>query len=384
MLIALVALAIDSTLPAMPAMAQALGTDAAEGQLILTGLLVGVACGQMLWGPLSDRTGRRPVLLAGLALALGASLACAAATSIGALSVLRFVQGLGLSSASVVARSVVRDLYVHEQAARMLSRMTIVFAVVPIAAPIAGSALLAGLGWRAVFVLHAAAAALLLAAAARTLRETAPRAGAHPSRPGLYRTCAGILTRREFVAPFLLQVAVHIGIMAWITNSAFVLIRGQGVSASAYSLLFALVMLGQIAGAYGNSRLVQRFGIVAMMRAGSALAALAGLAALGLALAGVGHWAALVAPQALYMLASGLILPNATAAALSPFPESAGTAASLMGTLQFAIAAAVGIAIGALYDGSALPLAAALAAGGVAALIVLAWLPRRDEASAHG
>jgi len=383
-LTAAVALVIDSTLPALPTVARSLGADAARGQLVLTGLFVGVAGGQMIWGPLSDRYGRRPVLIAGLALALGAGLACAAATSVGALAVLRFAQGLGVSSAPVLARAVVRDLYAHEDAARMLSRITVVFATVPIAAPLVGSALLAWLGWPSIFVMHALFAAVLAAAVITGLAETAPRAGTAAGSPGLLKDCRELLTHRLFLAPMLVYLCALVGVMAWITNSAFVLIRGFGVSPSAYSLMYALVMLGQICGAYANSRLVGRFGIRAMLRFGTRLAAAAGVAALGLAAAGVAHWPALVLPQTVYLFAVGLIMPNATAAALTPFPQAAGTASSLMGTLQFAIGGAIGAGLGALYDGTALPLAAALAAGGVAAALWTPLLSSTSEARAHG
>lgn len=378
------ALVIDSTLPALPTIAQSLGADAARGQLVLTGLFIGLAAGQMLWGPLSDRYGRRPVLLAGLALALGAGLACAAATDIAALASLRFAQGLGISSAPVLARAVVRDLYAHEQAAHMLSRVTVVFAIVPIAAPLLGSVLLAWLGWPAIFVMHAVFVGALIAAVTKRLAETAPENRPRVSAAGIARACADLLSRRAFLAPMLVQLFAVCGVMAWITNSAFVLIRGLGVAPSAYGLMFALVALGQIGGAYLNSRLVARFGIRAMLRFGARLAAAAGLAALALAAAGVAHWPALVLPQTLYLFAIGFIMPNATAAALTPFPHIAGTASSLMGTLQFGGGALVGIGLGALYDGTALPLAAVLAGGGLAAALCMRLLPEGPSARAHG
>ena len=378
------ALVIDSTLPALPTIAQSLGADAARGQLVLTGLFIGLAAGQMLWGPLSDRYGRRPVLLAGLALALGAGLACAAATDIAALASLRFAQGLGVSSAPVLARAVVRDLYAHEQAAHMLSRVTVVFAIVPIAAPLLGSVLLAGLGWPAIFVMHAVFVGALIAAVTKRLAETAPENRPRVSAAGIARACADLLSRRAFLAPMLVQLFAVCGVMAWITNSAFVLIRGLGVAPSAYGLMFALVALGQIGGAYLNSRLVARFGIRAMLRFGALLAAAAGLAALALAVAGVAHWAALVLPQTLYLFTIGFIMPNATAAALTPFPQIAGTASSLMGTLQFGGGALVGIGLGALYDGTALPLAAVLAGSGLAAALCMRLLPEGPSARAHG
>ncbi|MGH8692470.1 MAG: MFS transporter, partial [Burkholderiales bacterium] len=150
-LIALPALGTDLFVPALPLLAQALAVEVGAAQFTLTTYFIGLAAGMLLWGPLSDRYGRKPVLCAGLFAMLAASLFAAFVDSVGAVAGARLVQGLAMASGAVIARTVVRDLHAHEQAARLLSAMMMVFSIVPIAAPIAGAALAGELGWRAIF-----------------------------------------------------------------------------------------------------------------------------------------------------------------------------------------------------------------------------------------
>jgi DHA1 family bicyclomycin/chloramphenicol resistance-like MFS transporter len=179
-----------------------------------------------------------------------------------------------------------------------------------------------------------------------------------------------ILSEPRFLAPYGAQLSSQLGIFAFVSNSAFTLVNGLGVGPGAYSGMFASIMLGQITGAWLSSRLVERLGLHRLLRAGAAATALAGLGVAALAWAGVAHWLAVVAPFMLYMFGTALILPNATAAALSPFPRSAGAASSLMGASQFAAGALVSSALGALFDGSARPMASTAALAGVGAFLI--------------
>ena len=368
-LIALPALGTDMFVPALPVLAQALSAPVAAAQLTLTTYFIGLAAGQLLWGPLSDRFGRKPVLLAGLTTMLLTSVAASIAESVAAVAAARLVQGLGMSSGAVVVRSIVRDLYAQEQAARLLSSVTVVFSIVPIAAPIAGAQLAAHGGWEAVLWGMAAAAAALLLATGGALRETAPwpRRSVHPA--ALARSFAGIVRDRRFVAPFLLVLCSHIGILAWVSNSAFTLVRGLGVTVTAYSFMFAFVMLGQISGAWFSSRMVMRLGIGRLLRSGAFLMLGGGGAAAALAWAGVGHWLAVVLPFGAFLFGTALIVPNATAAALSPFPGAAGTASSLIGAIGFTAGALVSTGLGAAFDGTARPMATVALAAGLAAFL---------------
>ena len=375
-LMALPALGTDLFLPALPVLAEALAADVAAAQLTLTTYFLGLALGQVLWGPLSDRFGRKPVLIAGLALLLASSLAAASMDSVGAVIAARLVQGLATSSGAVVVRSIVRDLYAHEQAARLLASITIVFSIVPIAAPLGGAAIVGSGGWQAVFWCLALAAALLIGASVAGLRETAPaeRRSMHPLH--IARTFAFILGEPRFIAPFLLILCAQIGILAWVSNSAFTLVSGLGVTVAAYSMMFAGVMLGQISGAWSSSRLVLRLGIARMLRSGAALMLAGGLAAAALAWTGVAHWLAVVIPFFAFLFGAALIMPNATAAALAPFPMSAGTASSLIGAIAFSAGALVSVILGAAFDGSARPMATVAALAGVCAFAFERFLLR--------
>jgi DHA1 family bicyclomycin/chloramphenicol resistance-like MFS transporter len=366
LLIALPALGTDVFVPALPALTQALGAEVGAAQLTMTLYFIGLAAGQLLWGPLSDRYGRKPILLGGLAIMLTASVAAAFAQSLAGVIAARLAQGLGMASGALIGRTIVRDLYAHEQAAKLLSSMTIVFSMVPLTAPLTGGLLAGTAGWPAVFLVLAAIAAALIAAVL-FLRETAPRAPA--SGPGVLRTFGAILADRRFLAPYSVFLCTQIGILAWVSNSSFTLIRGLGVGPTAYGAMFTLVMAGQILGAWVSSRLVLRLGIARMLRAGSALMFAGGAAAAALAWGGAGHWLAVVLPFVVFLFGAALVVPNATAAAMAPFPASAGAVSSLIGTIGFTTGAVISSALGAVFDGSARPMATVAAAAGAGAFL---------------
>jgi MFS transporter, DHA1 family, multidrug resistance protein len=375
-LIALPALGTDLFVPALPVLAYALAVEASAAQYTITTYFVGLGAGQLLWGPLSDHLGRKPVLLAALLLMLASSVAAALTPSLSAVAAARLVQGLAMSSGAVIVRSVVRDLYAHEQAARLLASVTIVFSIVPIAAPITGALLANSGGWQAVLWCMATIAAVLLVATGLGLRETAPaeRRSAHPF--AIARTFATVLGERRFVGPFLLILCSQLGIFAWVSNSAFTLVSGLGVSVGAYSLMFAAVMLGQISGAWASRRLVLRMGITKLLRSGAVLMLCAGVVAAGLAWVGIAHWLAVVLPYCAFLFGTALIVPNATAAALSPFPGVAGSASSLIGAIGFTAGAVVSAGLGVAFDGTARPMTTIAAAAGVAAFLFERFLLR--------
>jgi DHA1 family bicyclomycin/chloramphenicol resistance-like MFS transporter len=374
-LIALPALGTDLYVPALPVLAQALGAHADAAQFTLTTYFIGLAAGQLVWGPLSDRFGRKPVLLTGLLVMLASSVGALFLDSIAALAAVRLAQGLGMSSGALIGRTIVRDLHAREQAAKMLASMTVIFSIVPMAAPVAGALLAGSAGWPAVFA-GMAAVALLLLFFTRALPETAPpeRRSVHPG--AIVRTFASILGDRRFLSPFALVFCAHIGILAWVSNSAFTLVRGLGVGTLAYGLMFALVMLGQITGAWASSRLVLRLGIARLLRLGALLMLISGAAAALLAWGGATHWLAVTLPFMLLLFGTALIVPNATAAALTPFPASAGAASSVIGALGFTVGAVISTLLGAAFDGSARPMASAAAIAGAGAFLAERFLIR--------
>ena len=372
-LLALTPLGTDTYTPALPAIAADLGTPVTSAQRTLTAFFAGIALGQLAWGPLSDRFGRKPALLAGLALGLAATLAAAAASGAGELAGWRLAQGLGFSCGPVIARAVVRDLHSHEQAARQFARATLVFSVAPIACPLAGALLVTLGGWRAVLWGLAAVIAAVFAASL-AIPETAPagRRSVHPAR--LAATFAAILGDRRFVAPWLVMLSTQAGIFAFVAGSAFALVHGLGVPAGAYGPVFAAVMLGQISGAWVCARVVLRVGAGRMLRTGARLLALGGIAAAAAAATGI--LALLVLAFLCFMFAAALTLPNAQAAALTPFPQSAGAASSLIGASAFALGAGVSTLLGATFDGTAVPMGLVAAAAGVGALAFERFLAR--------
>jgi MFS transporter, DHA1 family, multidrug resistance protein len=367
LLMALPALGTDLFVPALPALARSFDASVSAGQSALTTYFIGLAAGMLVWGPLSDRFGRKPVLLAGLAAMLAASLAAALMDSIAAVAAARLAQGFAMASGAVVVRSIVRDLHVHEKAAHLLASITIVFSVVPLTAPIVGAQLAGHWGWQAVFWGIAVAAGALLLSTASWLKETAPLPRRSVRPLALAASFALIARDRRFLAPMLLALCTQVGLLAWVSNSAFTLVRGLGISTVAYGWMFALVMLGQISGAWWSRHLVLRLGMARLMRAGTLLSLGAGLAAAILAWAGVAHWLAVVLPFTLFLFGTALVIPNATALALSPFAGMAGTVSSLLGALTFTGGALMSTALGATFDGTARPMASAAALAGLCA-----------------
>jgi len=366
-LIGLTALGMDMFLPSVPAIAQAFGAEPGSAQLVITTYLLGLATGQFAWGPLADRFGRKPVLLAALGLFFASSIACAIAESLAAVALLRFAQAVGMSGGPVIARSVVRDLAAHEEAAHLLGRMTVVFGFIPVIGPLAGAQVLSLGGWSAVFWVYTAVAAVLFAIVVLRFPETAP-----PERPTISVTRIGeryalLLGDRRFVAPLATALCAQMGILAFVATSSLVLVQALQLTPTAFSVLFAAVMLGQMAGGFLGSRLVLRLGIERMVRIGAMLALVAGATLAALVFAGIAHWAAIVLPMLAYILGGALLIPNTTAAALTPFPGIAGAASSLLGVLPFALGALVSALLGAAFDGTARPLALAVALAGAGA-----------------
>lgn len=387
-LIGMTALGMDMFLPSVPSIAQAFGAEPAAGQLAVTTYLLGVACGQLAWGPLADRYGRKPVLLCALAVFFGSSAACALADSLETVVLLRFVQGVGTTSGPVIARSIVRDLAAHEEAAKLLARLTVVFGFFPVACPLIGAQMLAIGGWRSVFWLYALVAFVLGLLVAFGLPETAPR-----ERPSIApsRIAAGFATLlgdRRFVAPLLTALCAQMGILAFVASSSLVLVQALQVTPQAFGVLFSIVMIGQMVGGFAGSRLVGRLGMERMIRIGVALALASGMLLALLAFLGVAHWSAVVLPMLSYILGTAFLVPNVMAAAMTPFPKMAGSASSLLGSLPFALGALVSAALGAAFDGTARPFALAVALSGAGAFaaerLLLRPVVRAARATAHG
>lgn len=376
-LAALGPLSMDTYLVSLPTMTEAFGSSVARVQLTLSVFMIGFALGMFVYGPLSDRFGRRPVLLAGLAVYVAASAMAASATSIDVLIVARFFQAIGLCSGPVVGRAVVRDLYVRERAARVLSYMAVVAGLAPVIGPVIGSYLHVSFGWRANFIMVTVYGTAVLAVVFLRLGEThqALDQGAL-SLARIGRNVGSLLVSRHFLGYATVNALVGSGLFAFISGSPFVFQRVFGFHAGDFGWLFGFCMAGYLVGSLLGGRVVHRFGIERLLLAGVLCGLLGGLSMAGLAWAGIHHVAAILLPMFVFMFAFALVLPQAVAAALTPVPQIAGTASSLIGLYQYGLSAIVGMLVAAAFDGTQLPMASAIGAVGLLAALAYATLVR--------
>src|SRR5436190_5278502 len=372
-IVGLGALSIDMFLPSLPAMTLAFGSDAATAQLTVTLFLAGLAAAQLVWGPLSDRLGRRRVLLAGLAVYATAGTACAFAPSMSLLIAARVVQAPGAGSGPVIARAVVRDLYEPERAARVLAAMGTAQALTPILAPIIGGWVHVLAGWRAVFIVLGAFGAVFWLTAWMIVPETNVYAGARAATGRV----AALLRDPRYAAYVAAAALMFSGQFAFITGSSFALITILGVSPTVYGACFAAVAAGLMAGNFVSVRLGPRLGIDTMIRGGTLISAVAGVVMAALAWAGVASVATVIVPMFGYAFGLGWVLPNAMAGAIGPFPRMAGLAAAGAGFVQLTGSALYAIAVSHTFDGTLRPMTTAVATAGLAAFATFAWLLRR-------
>ncbi|MGE5171152.1 MAG: multidrug effflux MFS transporter [Rudaea sp.] len=367
-LIAAAPFTMDIYLASMPSMTRALDATTAEVQLTLSVYMYGWGIAQLFAGPLSDRFGRRPALLVGLAVFVAASLACALSRNVYVLIAARLVQALSMAPIGVVPRAVVRDMYSGDRAAHVLSLMGVVLGVAPVAAPIIGSNVHVLFGWQANFVLVALYGAALWVCVYLLLPETLARPDRTATRPRTIAANYGRLLRSPTYAGFMLVAAFGFsGLFAFLAGSAFVFVSVMGESEQRFGVLFGVVMLGNIVGATIGSRVVRRTGIERLVRAGTALMLAAGLALGVLAFLGAQHPLAIVAPMFAFMVTFTMTMPPATAGALTPFPEIAGSASSLLMFCQFVVASTAALAVGFALDGTTRPMAYAIAIASIGA-----------------
>jgi DHA1 family bicyclomycin/chloramphenicol resistance-like MFS transporter len=368
-------LSTDMYLPSLPAIAHAFDTSFARAQLTISSYLIGFAIGQLIYGPISDRYGRKPVLLAAVAVYCAASFGCMVSSSIDMLIVFRTLQALGGCGGVVLSRAVVRDLYSGARAGRELSLISMVMALAPVVAPLIGGVVQTGFGWRGNFVVLTVSGLMMAAAVWWRLPETLAQRSAPMSPSSLLRAFGGFLRDGSFVAHAGLVVLVFSGLFAWISASAFVLQDLYGLSSLAFGIAFAVGSAGFMAGSAIASRYVGRLGLDRVIGLGVAAQTIGGLLTIAALLLGLRSAASLVAPMAIYLAGLGLVLPQAMAGAMQPYRDRAGAASSLLGFLQQGGAALCGVIVGQLLGDSAWPMAAAVALTGVASLVL--WLTTR-------
>ncbi|KJH80476.1 Bcr/CflA family multidrug efflux MFS transporter [Stutzerimonas stutzeri] len=358
-------LSIDMYLPSLPVIAADLGATESAIQLTIGVFLGGVSAGMLLYGPLSDRFGRRRLLLGGMLLYILASLGCAVSADAQQLTVLRLVQALGAASATVLARTIVRDIFVVSQAARTLSLMHLVTMVATLIAPILGSYLMLITGWRSLFISLAGYAAICLVCVYLAIPETHPseRRGASVSRA--FRAYGRLLRSAHAVGLILCMSLCFAGMFAYITASPFIYIDYFGVSAQRYGLLFALNIAGVIVVTLFNARLVTRVGPHRMLVFGVLMAAASGIGLLIVGLIEAGGLAAIVVGLLCYISVTGLLGANCLARLLGDFPEQAGAAAGLAVATQFGLGMLASAWVSAWHDGTPLPMTLIIATTGI-------------------
>ncbi|GAA3169001.1 multidrug effflux MFS transporter [Blastococcus jejuensis] len=374
--VALGPLTIDMYLPALPTIREELATSSATVQLTLTGTLIGLALGQLVIGPLSDALGRRRPLLAGTALHVVASLLVLVAPTIEVLGALRVLQGIGTAAASVVALAIVRDLYEGRAAATMLSRLFLVMGVAPVLAPTIGGELLRFTSWRGVFAALAVYGVLVLALGMFGLRETLP-----PERrrsggiAGTLRTYRGLLRDRTYVGLILVAGLTMAALFTYVSGSSFVYQRQFGLDEQQFGMLFGAGAFWLIAATQLNPVLLRWWSPARILIAGTVGGTAAGGLLTVLAAADIGGLFGVAVPLWGVLFAAGLALPNAPALALSQYGDSAGSAAALLGAVQFGVGAAVSPLVG-LLGNDALAMGTIIVAALALAVTVLAVVVR--------
>lgn len=366
-LVALGPISTDLYLPSLPSLMRYFSASEAEVQLTLSIFLVGLAASQLVYGPLSDRFGRKPVLLAGLVIYLAASIACMLAPSIESLIAARFLQALGACVGPVLCRAVVRDVYGREGAARVLSYLAAAMAIAPLLGPILGGYLQAWFGWRANFAALVIYGLGGLAGAAALLPETHHDRNPLATRPSnILETYLMLAGQRRYVGYVLSSAFGYSGIFCFISGSSFVLMGMMKLEPNAYGYCFAAVVAGYIVGATLAGRLARKVTIHHMIAAGGAIALVGGIVLVALASAGIDTVMAIVAPTTVYLFGVGMVMANSMAGAIGPYPRAAGAASALLGFTQMSTAALVGAAIGHAADGTQMPMVIALALSAVA------------------
>jgi DHA1 family bicyclomycin/chloramphenicol resistance-like MFS transporter len=361
-------LSIDMYLPAFPEIGASLGGGVEGVQLTLAAYFIGMAAGQLLHGPLSDRLGRRRPLFAGLIVYTVASILCALATSMEALVALRLLQALAGCAGMVISRAVVRDVSERLDPVRLMGRLMLVMGVAPILAPLIGGYVASWFGWRAIFWLLAAIGLAALILCATMLHETLPEERRRRvSLLAVLRSYGSLLRDTRFMGAALASGFAISGMFAYIAGSPFVFITLNGVHPAHYGWLFGSAAAGFVLLSQFSARLATRFGREPLFNA-----TIAAIAACGLSLAALtalhAPFAAQYAMVFLYVSLLGIALPLGTIITITPFPHMAGTASALSGTLQFGMGALAGAALSALHDGTALPMSLTIALAGSAAL----------------
>lgn len=377
-------LATDLYLPSLPHIGAALEASPAAVQLTLSAYLIGFSGGQIVYGPVSDALGRKPVLVAAFILFNLATLACAGATSVEMLILTRILQAFGAAGPIILARTIVRDLYQGPRAGREMSMMGTIMGITPIIAPILGGLLQVALGWRSIFLAMAAGGLVLSMIAFLRVPETNRFRNRHHLAPHAILESYKIVLRNKAYRTYAAILSLsYAGLFAFISASSFVFQEVYGLDEIMFGITFGFCSISFVAGTMIGTRMVTRHGFDHTIGVGVAC----------LAVGGIGQWIgaiiwptallAVVVPEMIFFIGIGMVLPQAMAAAMTPFPERAGAASSLAGFMQMTFASAAGAIVGAFVGSSAMPLVIASAISGLLAFGLFAITRNLRAAQKH-
>lgn len=363
--------AMHLLVPAIPLLSRDFSVSYGTAQLVVAVYLLGFSVAQLVYGPLSDRYGRRPLLLGGLALFVVATAVCTMVQSIEALLASRLVQAIGGVAGMVLSRAIVTDCFGRDKAAGMLGYITMAIVVCSLASPAAGGLISDRWGWRMSFFLLLAPSIFVLLATFWRLPETNLSPGASLSFKGLMRTYAVLLTQRGFLP---LACAVALGSASWfafIATMPFIVVTQMGRPASDYGLFIAMVSLGFMAGNFLAGRFSTRVGTRVLMSVGTCILSLGALLLpVGWLIEPDSPWSMFL-PMTLSVFGGGMFMPSAMATALSLTPQNAGAASGLLGFIQMAVSAVATVVVGGVHDGTALPMIVAVTGAAVMGTLIM-------------
>ncbi len=369
------ALTVDLSLPAIPAMVEALVTTVSRAQQIVGVFMIGMACGQIPAGLFSDRLGRLPTLYAGMSLFAVAGAVAAASNDMEVLLAARFVQGMGAASAVVLSRAIVRDIASGKDAARLMSLLTMIFTTMPVLAPSLGALLVAQWGWRAPFIVIAATGFLIIVGIRVNLVEThVPDVNEHPVRQ-LVSSFRAFFSHRQSIFGLLMIVIPPAGFMSIIAVSAALTVEIYDFTLRQYGLIFACAGISILIGSAANRWLVTRYDQLQLIALGAGLvfAASAQLAIIAWLDAAPFLW--VWSCVCLFMFTIAILMSNSTVVALDPLPRIAGVASSIIGTIQNIVGALGALLGAAIYDGTVRNAVLIMAIAGIATGCVFVLRP---------
>jgi DHA1 family bicyclomycin/chloramphenicol resistance-like MFS transporter len=373
-------LAIDTYLPAFPTIAQHFGTSVGSVEITLSTYFIGIALGQLVYGPLTDRYGRKPPLYFGLTLFVAASLGCTFAPNVAGLAGLRLLQALGGCAEMVVARAMVRDYFAPRESARVFSFLVLVMGVAPILAPLIGGALVVNFGWESIFYVLGSVGIICLFNVTFFLKESHPVEKRHASTVGgAMRLYGSLLKDRTFMAYVVSGGLMPAGMFAYIAGSPFVFIELFHVRPDRFGLFFGTNAAGLILASQVNGYLSSRVDPHKTLRVAQAVALVASVTMFINARTHFGGFLGILVPLFFFVSMNGFSFPNSTALAMAPHGKIAGVASALVGCLQFVVSGIASSLVSVLHDGTTFPMTFVMMMVGCLALPVNLLARDRDH-----